>query len=282
MNLYFVGKDTEGDKEEQLAAFRDTFKLTDLDNADIIYCASINQTNKARLAHKQTGKRLAVYCWDYYKWAHEGKHHGVWDWKTYADLLKSADIIFVPSQAQRLRLRELLSLDSHVVLSGVRRFNNKVKDLDFILDPVRYYPDETSKWAVRAAEQLNIPIVHSEHQYSEKEFRELVAACSFMTSTVNEASTGGLTLTEGMWLGKQSLVSNSPYMGAKDYLKTNACYFQHDDYDDLVKQMDLMWKDRPVLRLAEVRDMMDKELTFQRMADQIYRYLFKMLYYNLD
>lgn len=241
--LHFVDNFSEGDSKAQVKAMGNYFELTDKE-PNYIYCGSIAKMNEALMAVSKYRKPLIVYCWDYYSWSHK-KINQSGDWNKYEEFLKMAQFIFVPSKAQQLRLKELLGLDSHVVTSGYPTYELPISDKGFILDPVRYYPDVQSKWAVQAAERLGIPIVHSEHQFSLKEFRELVASCTFMTSTTQEASTGGLTLMEGLNLGKVSLISNSPYMGAKDYLKDSAVYFQHDDFEDLVKKMSLMWETRP-------------------------------------
>lgn len=271
MNVYFVEKFSEGDKDQQLDAMRKYFKFTTLEEADAIYCASIVMMAQAKAAKLNTGKPLAVYCWDYYKWAHEGKNHS-WNWRDYADFLKIADIIFVPSFAQKIRLKELLGLDSIVVKTGILTYEHEVTDGGFILDPLRYYPLPQEKWAEQAAAELGIPIIHSEHQYNEEEFRKLVASCAFMTCAVEEASTGGLTLSEGLWLGKPSLVSYSHYNGAKDYLGKFLFTFE-GDYETFKNQMAWMWDHRPVFdkkEIKEIRDYMTKELSFDNMAKGLY------------
>lgn len=240
--LHFVNNQSEGDSIAQVKALANYFTLSDM-NYDFIYCASISETQRAMQEKQITRKPLIVYCWDYYIWSHKQINLSG-DWNLYADMLRLASVIFVPSHAQQLRLKELLGLDSFVVKSGYPTYNLPVSDKGFILDPLRYYPDEQSKWAVQAAKILNIPIIHSEHQYSLEDFRELVASCTFMTSTTMEASTGGLTLMEGLNLGKVSLVSDSPYMGARDYLGKTATYFKHDSFEDLLDKMEFMWKNR--------------------------------------
>lgn len=266
IKMYFVEKFSEGDKDQQLEAMRDYFTLTELKDAEVIFCASVVSMERAILAKQETRKPLAIYCWDYYLFAHDGRHTG-WDWKRYAIMMKEADIIFVPSSAQQLRLKELLGLDSVVVKTGILTYKHKVTDAGFVLDPLRYYPYEQAKWVERAGEELGIPVIHSEHQYNQEEFRKLVASCTFMTCAVPEASTGSLTISEGLWLGKPSLVSNSPYQGAKDYLGDWGYYFQWDDYEDLKRMMLNLWNTRPKLI---AREYMKKELSFNKMAKGLY------------
>jgi len=273
MKIWFVKKSTEGDREEQLEAFRKYFTLTDIVEADWIYCASVKRVDLAMEGKLATRKPLAVYCWDYYSWAHEGRHHtNEYDWNKYAELLKMAQIVFVPSTAQQKQLRHLLGIDSIVVHSGIKKLNLETSDENFILDPMRYYPEENKTWAEDAAEVLGIPIIHSEHKYSDEEFKKLIATCSFMTCAYREASTGGLTLMEGLSLGKVSLVSNSYYMGAHDYLGPLGCYFQFDDFDHLKRRMEYLWFKRPTIdkRIAEKHLL---HYTFDGMAKQIYESL---------
>jgi len=268
VNLYFVEKFSEGDTDRQLVAMRKLFTLTDLENCEAIYCASIVKMNNAMAAKLESGKPLVVYCWDYYSWAHNGKHPG-YDWLQYAQFLKQADLVLVPSSSQQLRLKELLGIDSTVVHTGIPTYDMPISDERFILDPVRYYPEENRTWAEEAAHELGIPVIHSEHQYSEPEFQKLVASCSFLTCAYREASTGGLSLMEGLYLGKASLVSNSPYMGARDYLGAYGTYFQHDDFDDLKRKMKELWDDTPKFDVDLARTYLEF-FSYDEMARKIY------------
>lgn len=267
IKLHFVETFTEGDRDEQLEAMKKYFDLVSLEEADVIYCASIVKMSQAIQAKYSSNKPLVTYCWDYYKWAHNGASN--FNWRQYAEFLKISDLIIVPSSSQQLRLKELLGLDSVVVKTGIKTYKHKVEDKGFILDPVRYYPEENKTWAEEVANELGIPIVHSEHQYSLEEFRELVATCTFMTCAFREASTGGLTLMEGLNLGKPSLVSNSPYMGARDYLGELGYYFQYDDKEDLKRQMLKLWTERPKIDKIKAEKHL-KEFSFDKMANNLH------------
>jgi len=242
LKLHFIENFSEGDADRQLVAMKKVFEFTTAEDADFLYLASIFKMDEARQIVINNKKPLVIYCWDYYKWVHD---KGEALWQRYAAFLKRASLILVPSKAQQLRLKELLNLDSVVVKTGIPIYEHEVTDENFILDPVRYYPEENQYWAEEAAKELGIPIIHSEHQYSEEEFKKLVASCTFLTCAYREASTGGLSLMEGAYLGKPSLVSNSPYMGASDYLMDNGYYFQYNDFEDLKKQMKMLWERRP-------------------------------------
>lgn len=275
IKIHYIKHFSEGDAALQLEAMRKYFELVEPQDADFIYLGSIQYVDEAQRIKALYKKPLVIYCWDYYLWAHEGHEASKgFDWKSYAVMLLLADVVFAPSEAQARRLRELLFIDPIVVPSGVRRFTNTVRDDGYILDPLRYYPDENSRWAEKAAAQLGIPFKHPEHSIKdEHEWRELVAGCTFMTSCVREASTGALTLAEGLWLGKASLVSNSPYMGAKTYLGTAGFYFDYDNFDSLVEKMAMMWKYRVKVPLKSAREWMDAELSFDVMAKRIYENL---------
>lgn len=266
MKMHFVDRRSEGDVEEQIAALRHHFKLTTPQLADFLYCGSIYSYRMTKLLKEETGLPVVAYCWDYYSWAHAGNHHDTNNWALYAEFLRDATVI-VPSEAQKRLLKELIGVDAHVVRSGVKKRPGPVIDGNFILDPVRYYPEKNRTWAEEAAAELNIPLIHSEHQFTNEEFQELVASCTFMTCAYREASTGGLTLAEGLWLGKPALVSNSPYMGAKDYLGPHGFYFQYDDFEDLKVKMDLLWLERPQV---DAKDYFNTELSFDRMAWEIH------------
>lgn len=284
INVYFVEKFSEGDKDMQLDAMRKYMRFTSLGEADVILCGSIVQMHKAIGARGATGKPLAVYCWDYYKWAHDGVRTGAnaWEWTQYAEFLRSADLVMVPSMAQKLRLQELLGQESTVIWTGIKDLSKIYPDIEptdggFILDPLRYYPEENAKWAELAAEKLGIPIIHSEHRYTDREFAELIASCTFMTCAVREASTGSLTISEGLYFGKRSLISNSPYLGAKDYVGKYAVEFQYDDFDDLCAKMESMWKERKTVPRAEAQAYCDLAFSFDAMGKRIYESLHRLV-----
>lgn len=264
--LHFVENFSEGDTDQQLEAMKKVFQLVDAFEADVLLCASIFKLQEAMMLKAMHQKPVVVYCWDYYKWAHEGMEPL---WQRYAAFMRHADLILVPSSTQQLRLKELLGLDSVVVKTGILTYDHDVTDGNFILDPLRYYPEEQSKWAEKAALELGIPIIHSEHRYNQEEFRKLVASCTFMTTCVSEASTGALTLMEGLWLGKTSLFSDSPYQGANDYVGEFGHTFKDGDYEDLKKQMLKLWTKRPKVNIVKARQYMNTNFSFEKMASDM-------------
>lgn len=267
--MHFVENFSEGDKDSQIEAMRTYFDFTSAEDAEVIYCASIEKLGAAMSAYLSHKKPLVTYCWDYYKWVHHTDYGG-FHWDKYIDFMRHCDLILVPSRAQQRRLKELLNFDSEVVRTGVTVYDHPVSDKGYILDPLRYYPEENRDWAVKAAATLNIPIIHTEHGYSSEEFRKMVAECTFMTSCVREASTGALTLIEGLNLGKVSLVSNSPYQGAVDYVGDHGYYFQYDDFDELVSVMEKMWKARPKVEKKKAQKYVKDNFSYELMAENIY------------
>lgn len=275
-SLYVVNHKTEGDTSEQLDALRKHFELVDnAKKADVIFLGAFRQTKlAARDIKVNPNKPLIVFCWDYYKWIHDQE---ISEWKDYAKLLEKAKLIIVPSEAQKRALKDLLGLESVVVRSGIKTYEHAISDEDFVLDPLRYYPFPQAKWAEQAGEELGIPVVHSEHQFTEEAFRKLVASCSFMTNCVPEASTGGLTLCEGLYLGKPSLVSDSKYQGANSYLQDFGTYFEYNNYEDFKEKFQKMWDERPKHDIEKAREYLKNELSFDIMAKNICEYILQQI-----
>lgn len=245
IKLHFVENFSEGDTDGQLEAMKKDFILTTPEECDVIYCASVYKMNEALRLKNEFKKPLVTYCWDYYKWVH-GTRHGGLDWGKYADFMKECDLVLVPSDGQKLRLKELLNIDAEVCECSIEFYKHKTRDGGYVLDPVRDYKEENLGCVEKACKELNIPYIHSEHGYSKEEFRKLVSNCTFMTCAYREASTGGLSLMEGLYNGKVSLVSNSPYMGAKNYIGKWGYYFQYDNYEDLKQKIKNLWERKPL------------------------------------
>lgn len=240
---------------------------------DYILCFSIEKMDKAFACLQNFPSiPLYVYCWDYYKWAYEGKQTS-FNWQRYTMLLRKCRKIFVPSHGQQLRLKELFDLESGVLPCSINTYEAENTDLRFVLDPVRHYPEENKGWVEQACSELNIPCVHSEHQFSQEEFRTLVSTCSFMTCAYREASTGGLSLMEGLWNGKVSLVSDSPYMGARDYVGDFGHYFKYDDYNDLKRKILALWENPVSVDRFTARKYMKENFSHEVFAQRLINFL---------
>ena len=263
---------------DELTKLGHTVKDSADEDTDIIFNASVAKYYEVMSQKAKAPKAKVVqYCWDYYLWAHEGKHAG-YDWKGYAQMLKEADLILVPSSTQQKRLKELLDLDSVVVHTGIDVYDHEVRDDRFVLDPVRYYPpDPNCYWVRDACEELGIRFLHSEHQFSQEQFRELISNCTLMTCGYTEASTGGLSLMEGLWNGKPSLVSDSPYMGATDYLGKFGNYFKYDSYEDLKEKLEQLFNNPPKIDVTEAREYMTQGFSFESMAKGVDKAICELL-----
>lgn len=243
---------------------------------DLIFNMSAFEFEKAEAVSKKYSHIPVVnYVWDYYKFAHDGRHW--YNWKPYAEFLKKSKLIIVPSSSQQLRLKELLGLDSVVVKTGHKMFEAEIKDGGFVLDHMRWYPEPNEKWIITACDTQLIPVHHTEHKAERKDFEKLVASCRFLACGYVEASTGGLTILEGLWLGKPTLLSNSPYQGGKDYLGDWATYFQWDDYNDCKKKVKEMFENPPKIDIQKARKYILDNFTYEIMAKNIEKEFQKVL-----
>jgi hypothetical protein len=235
---------------------------------DIIFNMSAFNFKMADEIHKKHPKiPLVNYVWDYYKFAHDGKHW--FDWKSYADFLKKSDKIIVPSYSQKLRLKELLGLDSVVVKAGHRMFDAEINDKRFVLDNMRWYPEKNERWIVDACDDLCISVIHPDHNFPSELFSKTVASCTFLACGYLEASTGGLTILEGLWLGKPTLLSDSPYQGGKDYLGDWAVYFKHDDFNDCKKKLKEMFYNTPKIDIDKARKYIIDNFSYEVMTNNL-------------
>lgn len=238
------------------------------DSYDLIFNMSAFEYKKIeKISEKYPNIPVVNYVWDFYKWAYEGKHK--FDWKGYGEFLKKSKLIIVPSSAQQLRLKELLGIDSVVVKTGHSMFEVESKDKRYVLDHMRWYPEENEKWIETACKTQYITVEHSEHKYPRDEFELLVGHCTFLACGYREASTGGLTILEGLWNGKPVLLSNSPYQGGKDYAGEFATYFQYDDYNDCKKKVKEMFENPPKIDIEKVREYIRNNFTYEIMANNL-------------
>ena len=213
--------------------------------------------------------KLINYCWDFYPWVVKDSTR---NYPAYATFMSKGKV-WCPNEGTKMRLKEFFNIDATVVPWSIPVYDTEVSDERFVLDPVRYYPEENGKWVEQACAELHIPCKHTEHGLSMEEFRKLVGKCTFITCGYREASTGGLTLMEGLWNGKPSLISNSPYMGGCEYLKEWGNYFQYDSYEDLKEKLIEMWTNTPKIDKEKAREYINNnfsdEALYQRIMEQL-------------
>tara|TARA_R110002167_G_scaffold182251_10_gene382614 strand:+ start:2700 stop:3584 length:885 start_codon:yes stop_codon:yes gene_type:complete len=193
---------------------------------------------------------------DFYKTVWTAPNPHGYNWQLYKDVLIEADELWCLSNEVILRMKEEgININKCRMMKIWARFfeyAGEVKDGRYILNPVRpYLYDKNHGWLEQACEELEIPLVRPNHRLSEEEFKRNIAECSFMCCEYHEASTGGLTLLEGLRLGKVSVVSDSPYCGARDYLGEHAIYFNDNSYEDFKQVIKNTWENTPTIDKKE-------------------------------
>lgn len=212
------------------------------------------------------------WVWDYYKFAHEGRHminDKVNDWTPYVDFLKRSKLIIACSSGVQKGLKDLLGLDSQVILTGMNCKDMETRDGRFVLDHMRWYPEENEKWVVNACDELGIKSIHPNHRFHKEMFDKMLANCTFTACGYRDVSTGGLTVIEGLWNGKTALLSNSPYAGGSDYMKHYGTYFQYDDYEDCKRKIQETFENPPKINIKEARDYIRENFSYELMADNL-------------
>lgn len=196
---------------------------------------------------------------DFYKttWTSPNPHG--YDWNLYKKYLKKSKELWCISNEVILRMKEEgVDVNKCKLMKMWGRFfdyKERIIDNRYILKTIRPYKyDKNYGWLDRACSELNIPLKQPNHGVSEDQYQKLLAECSFMCTDYHETSTGGLGLLEGYNLGKISVVSDSLYAGAKDYLGDKAIYFNDNSYEHFKKTIKETWENTPSLNIDECRD----------------------------
>ena len=226
-------------------------------NCDLCFCGAIRHANTVR-RYIPKGMPLVHYNWDLYPYMIENCK--TLDWKGYIRQLRDCKLttmIVTPSQCTSNRTMEYTDRSSTVVLSPVKVWDvpeyNQIGDgvarihhpKSYVVDVMRgYHWDPCVDWTVKACRKLRIPLIRTLTSTPWDVFRYTIANARLLLSCFYEASTGGLTLLEGYAHGVRSLVSDSPRMGAVDYLGSRANYFRHQSLDHLIYMLQLMWNDK--------------------------------------
>lgn len=186
--------------------------------------------NRPVLGYKHFPEMPVVhYCWDLYPFKVKGDADR-WRWDAYCDELRGAAAVWVPSACTVDRVKQYTGRGADVVLSSCPQWeppDGEVWDGGYVVDVLRPYPGDPNNGIVkRTCEELGIPCYElGEHGRTWDEFRRLIAGARLLVSAATEASTGGLTLLEGLALGKHILISNSERHGGSDYFGGWAHYF---------------------------------------------------------
>ena len=187
---------------------------------------------------------------DFYKTVWTAPNPHGYDWQKYKDFLNKCVELWCISNEVILRMgEEGINKEKCKLMKIWARFfeyDGPILDKRYVLKTIRpYVADKNYGWIERACKELGIPLRSPNHKASEKEYHKLLAECSFMCTDYHETSTGGLGLIEGYKLGKVSVVSDSPYEGARDYLGDRAIYFDDNSYDDFKKTIKNTWDNTP-------------------------------------
>lgn len=193
------------------------------------------------------GVPLFCYNWDCYAWAWVRPRRPEWDYTMYGMMLKQATEIWVPSECTGRQTSLWWGLFNwKVILSNCTWWEYEyVRDDKFILCPLRRLPDNWCDKFEQACTELGLPYKMPDHNLPFAEYQDLVASCSFLVNHYQEASTGGLTLLEGYYLGKPCLITDSEWNGARDYFGNRATYFRHGSMQDFKHWLRWMWECKP-------------------------------------
>ncbi len=227
-------------------------------------CDFIISTTQAQIEHLDAYVRvfpdipIVSLVLDFYKtvWTAPNPHR--YNWELYKHYIDKAVEVWCLSNEVKTRLgEEGIDTNKCNILKIWARFfeyNDPIIDGRYVLKSIRpYVADKNYGWAEKACEELKIPLKSPNHKLSEQEYRKLLAECSFMVCDYHETSTGGLGLLEGLNLGKVSVISDSSYQGAQDYLGNKAVYFDDNNYDDFKNVMKEMWENTPSLDIKKCK-----------------------------
>jgi len=200
--------------------------------------------------------------------------HG-YQFKKYKEYIKKSIEVWPISSSVHKRILEY-GVDpekTKTLLIWARFFNypvQEVKDGRYILNPVRPYRDDKNYgWLEKACHELEIPLVETNHKYTEETFQRIIAECSFTCCEAHEMSTGGLTLLEGIRYGKPAVVSDSEYEGARDYLGDMGIYFNDNSYEDFKQTIKETWENTPKLDIKDCERFCSAHPTLDGMVDNM-------------
>lgn len=216
---------------------------------------SISQIDIIRHIHYAYPKIPMInYNWDMYGWIFD--YPRGYDWDGYGQLLSESIEVWAPSHCTNVRMKEFFNLNHGVVIKTFTIFfePRKIEDKRFVFNPLMPIPDKNAGWFAKACIELGIRFLDRQTTFPREQYENAVAYCSFLVCPWYEASTGGLSLLEGYNLGKPVLISDSPYMGAKDYFGDRAIYFKCNDYNDFKLQIKNLWENTPKLDIQECKE----------------------------
>lgn len=220
-----------------------------------------------------------TYVWDCYEWIWD--HGRGYDWDGYGELCKVSKEIWTPSTGQCMRLKQHWNISydkSEIIHAYAPLFEYEdVRDEGYVCNPLRTIPDRHRGWLEKVCASVGVKYRHGGRGagsagLSVEEYRKFIAHSSFIICPWYEASTGGMSLVEGYYLGKEVLVCNSPYMGATEYFGDRANYFE-PTFDSMKEKVKLMWEQRytfPSRPIEEKKEFCKNNFSIEVMAKKIY------------
>lgn len=210
-----------------------------LEECDLIFCGTFPTYHVVRKLWPNFPHIPAVfYCWDLYPFqfaatTRDGRPtvQACW-WLEYIELLRKAKLVLVPSKCTIDRVHEIVGKNTRceVVPSAVYPWEGEAFDGGYVMGVMREYTSEPNIYLIReTCDKLGIPCADHKHKLSWEDYTRKVLGARVLISPYYEASTGGLSLLEGLWNGKHSLVARSPRNGVSDYMADYATYFTYND-----------------------------------------------------
>ena len=220
---------------------------TDISDCDLIFCGTFPTYHEVRKRRPRFPTIPAIfYCWDLYPFqfrgtTSEGKPtlQSCW-WLEYVEEMRKACLVLVPSQCTVNRVHEIggKNINCKVVPSIVYPWDGEAFDGDYVMGVMREYQDEPNLYLIKeSCLKLGIPFSDHKHRLSWEDYQKSILGARVLISPYFEASTGGLSLLEGLWNGKHSLVARSPRNGVCDYLQDKATYFDYDNRQEFEEKL---------------------------------------------
>jgi len=220
--------------------------------------------------------KMVTYVWDCYGWIMDQDDR--YDWEAYGRLIKGSHAVLTPSHGQTLRLKEHWDVDDSKVIRCYGQYfdHDNVRDGNYVCNAMREIPDRQLGWVDRACHELQIPYNHGGRKRGQTgrtwdEYKDFIAGASFIVCPWYEASTGGMSLLEGYNLGKEVLVCDSPYLGAKDYFGDRAHYYQ-PDYPSMKAKIKEMWENKDSFPSRPLEDKQEfcSQFSADKFAERLY------------
>ena len=241
-----------------------------IDDRGFTIVGSISQAH--RIPKSQDPNKLILYNWDVYPWM----NYKDGPWQRWGELLKSCRDIWHTSEACARRTEEMYGIKKGQVIKTfvpVDQFAGPVGNNNYVLMPMRHYvQDKCFGWAQKACDELEIDLIHPNHNIDKKAYEKIMRYASVILSHYYEASTGGLGIIEGMSLGKPVLINAmSGYNGGKEYAGDYGWYFK--TYEEMKKLLVvLMAAPHPIHGQQEFTKNYDIKIMAEKINEALHSY----------